>query len=147
MRLLRLSLCLALTLFILSCSLTFPYKTSKSLRGTHAHVVSGDGVKFYYNIGKSGNVDIAIKNVSGLMYKTLELDISDNTGKLNIYKSYGNIKNLGVRNLNIQVNDNTNFVRIKYTYLPVKEDSFLNPNKGFEDLPDISGIATLIIKY
>lgn len=132
---------------MLSCSLTFPYKTSKSLRETHAHVVSGDGIKFYYNIGKNGDVDIAIKNVSGLMYGTLELDISDNTGKLNIYKSYSNVKNLGVRNLNFQVGNNTKFIRIKYTYLPIKEDLFLNPNKSFEDLPDISGIATLIVKY
>jgi hypothetical protein len=110
-------------------------------------VVSGDGIKFYYNIGKNGNLDISIKNVSGLMYKTLDLDVSDNTGKLNVYKSYVNVKNLGVRNLNITLNDNTKFVRIKYTYLPVKEDSFLNPNYGFEDLPDISGNATLLIKY
>jgi len=132
---------------MLSCSLTFPYKTSKSLRETHAHVVSGDGIKFYYNIGKNGDVDIAIKNVSGLMYGTLELDISDNTGKLNIYKSYSNVKNLGVRNLNFQVGNNTKFIRIKYTYLPIKEDLFLNPNKSFEDLPDISGITTLIVKY
>jgi len=122
---------------MLSCSLTFPYKTSKSLRETHAHVVSGDGIKFYYNIGKNGDVDIAIKNVSGLMYGTLELDISDNTGKLNIYKSYSNVKNLGVRNLNFQVGNNTKFIRIKYTYLPIKEDLFLNPNKSFEDLPDV----------
>jgi len=147
MRLLKLFLYFTLVLVMLSCSLTFPYKTSKSLRETHAHVVSGDGIKFYYNIGKNGDVDIAIKNVSGLMYGTLELDVIDNTGKLNIYKSYSNVKNLGVRNLNIQASNNTKFIRIKYKYMPIKEDLFLNPNKSFDDLADINGMVTLILKY
>lgn len=147
MRQLKLFFYLILSFLILSCSLTFPYKTSKSLRETYAHVVSGDGITFYYNIGKNGDVDISIKNVSGLMYTTLELDISDNSEKLNIYKSYSNVKNLGVRNLNVQVSNNTDFIRIKYTYLPIREDLFLNPNKSFENLPVIRGNATLIIKY
>lgn len=146
MKIFKLFIFFTLITVIMSCAFNFGYESSKSLRNTYPHAASGNGIKFYYGVKDGGYVDISIKNVSGMMYSVAELEIEDNTGKVNMYKSFSNVKNLGVRKFSLKVAEKTNYLKIAYKYLPQIEDSFLNPNKSFEQLDEIKGEVTIIIK-
>jgi hypothetical protein len=133
-RIVKLSLFVSL-FFITACLLNLDFKTSSKLRDIYPYSATGDGIRFFYKVVDNKTVEVSIKNMSNAMYRELDLTISDNTRKLNFYKSFVNVKNYAVRKFVIPIYENTNEITVHYRYLPIAEDSFINPDyrESFED--------------
>lgn len=133
--------------FITACLLNIDFRTSSNLRDIYPYSATGEGIRFFYKVVDNKTMEVSVKNMSKFMFRELDLDISDNTRKLNFYKSFVNVKYLAVRKFVFPIYENTNEITVYYRYLPIAEDSFINPDyQGSFDTRKIEGSVKLYIQ-
>jgi|GEM_PF-3815961 hypothetical protein len=125
---------LFILIFLAGCyNTSFNYKPDKVLKERYAYSQKAGDIVLYYNTKLTNSekiIELNIKNVSNLFVKSLSVDISDDSGKLNRYLFVGNIKNLSSKTVNIEVNKEISKLNLTFRYELMPEDAFLNQDKG-----------------
>ncbi|MCX8084590.1 MAG: hypothetical protein N3C60_06710 [Calditerrivibrio sp.] len=134
---------------VFGCSVSFNYKTDKTLKERYTYTQKASDLNFYYNIKHTDRekiIDLNIKNISNMFIIGLSFDITDEMGKFQKYVYVGNLKNLNSKNIEIVVDKNINRLKLSYRYELTPEDAFLNPDVTKDRIYEKSETTILIIK-